>query len=210
MIRYAKGPAPARLTALTTTPNMTWDGLGTDDRQPIRDALIRDQAALCAYCQRRIGSAQMKIEHWFARHPDGADLQLTWSNMLGVCLGRSARDRHCDENRGNRALFLQPVDGLGPDPREHLRYTKHGDVESTSPNPRVADDIRILNLNAYALTRARREVYDAFLDRWQRAGYGAQELRKLDRECEIRPSTAGREHAEFLRFHVRKKLRRAG
>jgi predicted ATP-binding protein involved in virulence len=37
MICYPKGPPPARLTALTTTPGMTWDGLGAGDRGPIRE-----------------------------------------------------------------------------------------------------------------------------------------------------------------------------
>ena len=137
MIRYAKGSPPARLTALAATPGMTWAGLGAGDRDPIRTALVRDQGGLCAYCQRRItagedpttGRSQMKIEHWIPRAVS-ADHHLTWSNLLGVCMGVSQESadplpghhaHHCDASRGDRTLFLHPVEGQGPDPREHLQ-----------------------------------------------------------------------------------------
>jgi uncharacterized protein (TIGR02646 family) len=217
MIRFAKGPAPARLTALATTPTMTWAGLGAADRQPIREALIRDQGALCAYCQRRIraeadqttGVNRMRIEHWDARS-DSPNDQLRWGNMLGVCVGTAALERHCDTSRGNRVLFLHPVEASGPDPREHLRYTKAGVVEPVADNPHVAEDIRVLNLNAFALKRARREVYDALIERLRRRDFSVPELRKIERECAIRPGIDVREHAEVVRHYVVNKLRQRG
>jgi len=124
------------LTALAATPDMTWDGLGARDRSPIREALVRDQGGLCAYCQRRIeahedpvtGRSQMKIEHWIPR-AESAEHHFIWSNLIGVCLGTSgdvseaaarSTTSHCDASRGDK-LFLHPVQGRGPDPREHLR-----------------------------------------------------------------------------------------
>lgn len=232
MIRYTKGPAPRKLTTLAATPRIDWDGLGAADRAPIRAALVRDQGWLCAYCQRRItmdedaetGRSQMKIEHWLPRNPAGSDArtettdhQLLWSNLLGVCLGRSSdpgapsvRISHCDDSRGNAELFLHPVDGQGPNPRDHLRYTQGGVIEPIKPNPRVESDIRTLNLNAPQLQRGRREVLDAVRQRLDRAGYSLNELKKLADEHRISPGTTTPEHAEFVRYYVLKKLQSRG
>lgn len=232
MIRYTKGPSPRQLTALAATPRMDWDGLGAADRAPIRAALVRDQGWLCAYCQRRItsdedthtGRSQMKIEHWLPRNPASSDARtgttdhhFLWSNLLGVCLGVSSdpgspsvRISHCDTSRGNADLFLHPVDGQGPDPRDHLRYTQGGVVESIKPNPRVEADIRTLNLNAPQLQRGRREVLDAVRKRLEKAGYSLNELKKIADAHRISAGTTTPEHAEFVRYYVFKKLRSLG
>ena len=196
MICYVKG---ARLTALAATPGMTWDGLGAEDRRPIRLALVRDQGALCAYCQRRIeasddpatGRNQMTIEHWIPRSESAAH-HFTWSNLLGVCRGTSAAiagarsagpARHCDVSRGNRKLSLHPVKGQGLDPRDHLRYTKAGRIESAAGDERVEADIRTLNLNAWQLVRRSRD------------GAGRRvEASRADR-LRDRPATQARERA---------------
>jgi len=205
---------------------MTWAGLGAEDRDPIRAALVRDQGGLCAYCQRRIvtdedrttGLSQMKIEHWLPRS-DSADHHLTWSNLLGVCLGvsRESADapagrstHHCDTSRGDHALFLHPVQGQGPDPRDHLRYTKRGVVEAAKPNARVVADIGALNLNALRLVRAREAVFDAVWQRLHQAAFATSELRKIAHAHRIVAGTTTPEHAEFVRYHVLKKLRSRG
>jgi uncharacterized protein (TIGR02646 family) len=219
MICYEKGTAPPRLTALAATPNMAWDGLGAGDRRPIRAALVRDQAGLCAYCQRRIRAdddpstarSRMKIEHWIARS-ESSEHQFIWSNLLGVCLGISengsrGNSQHCDASRSNRKLFLHPVAGQGPDPRDHLRYTKNGRVEPADSDTRVAADIATLNLNAWQLVRAREVVLDAAWERLKRSGFAIGELRRLEQSLRVIPGTQLQEHAEFLRHHVCKKIR---
>lgn len=232
MIRYTKGPSPKQLTALASTPRMHWDGLGAADRAPIRAALARDQGWLCAYCQRRItadedaqtGRSQMKIEHWLPRNPAGSDARsgttghhYLWSNLLGVCLGVSSdpgspsvRISHCDTSKDNAELFLHPVDGQGPDPRDHLRYTPGGAVEPIKPNPRVEADIRTLNLNAPQLQRGRREVLDAVRKRLDQAGYSLSALKKMDHDHRISAGTLTPEYAESVRYYVLKKLRSRG
>ena len=225
MICYAKGPPPARLTALAATPGMTWAGLGADDRDPIRTALVRDQGGLCAYCQRRITAdedpatrrSQMKIEHWIPR-AGSADHHLTWSNLLGVCLGVSREPadrppdrmtRHCDTSRGDHKLFLHPVQGQGPDPREHLRYTQAGVMEAAKPDARVDGDISALNLNARHLVRARKEVLDELRRQLERAEFATSELRRIAHAHRI-SGTRVPEHPELVRYYVRKKLRSRG
>ncbi len=226
MIRYVKGPPPARLTTLTATPTMNWEGLGAADRDPIRASLVRDQGALCAYCQRRItadpkpesGLSQMKIEHWIPRSQPEAR-HLAWSHLLGVCHGASRdlaggrADRltvHCDTSRGNHKLFLHPVEGQGPDPTEHLRYTKRGVAEPTHADGRVADDIRVLNLNARQLVRGREAVFDAAWKRLERSKFAVGELRRMEQAHRIVAGVQAPEHSAFVRFHLLKKLRSLG
>jgi uncharacterized protein (TIGR02646 family) len=225
MIRYPKGRPPAQLTAQAATPGTTWDSLGSPERTPIREALVRDQAGLCAYCQHRIkadndpatGRPQMKIEHWLPR-ADFPEHHLTWSNLLGVCLGgahdgpepRGNHALHCDASRGNLPLFLHPVDGQGPDPREHLSYTKNGRVEPRQPDARIDADIRALNLNAVRLTRARKAVFDALWEHLKRSDFATSALRRLARDHRLTPGTQARDHSELVRYHVLKKLRQRG
>jgi uncharacterized protein (TIGR02646 family) len=229
MIRYVKGPPPPRLTELAATPDMTWDGLGAADRDPLRAALVRDQASLCAYCQRRIKAdrSRIKIEHWIARSAS-TEHHLTWSNLLGVCLGEAdaepsprsevhraptnRKELHCDTSRGDRALFLHPVQGQGPDPIAHLRYTKDGRVEAEAQDgqARVRADIETLNLNAWRLVRGRKAILDALWKRLTRAGFEVGQLRKQEQAHRVTAGTEAPEYAEFVRFHLRKKLRQLG
>jgi len=158
----------------------------------------------------------MKIEHWVPRS-ESDEHHFTWSHLLGVCLGGSdeaaggrprSQSHHCDASRGNRRLFLHPVQGQGADPREHLRYTKAGNVEAVEGDARVAADIGALNLNAWQLVRGREAVLDAAWRRLERGGFAIGELRRLEQDLRIAPGVQLREHAEFLRYHVCKKIRR--
>jgi len=151
MLRYQKGLEPEELKKMRSTPGSSYGSLGAIDRDAIRAALVRDQGALCAYCQRRIhaSSEAMEIEHWLSRSQH-SDQQLNWNNMLGVCKGISRvggrEQRHCDEIRGDRPLFLDPLEGSGPNPRGHLKYDAQGGVRSD--DPRAQQDIHVLNLDS--------------------------------------------------------------
>lgn len=232
MIRYKKGPPPAVLTTIAAArPRREWNDLGREDRDPIRAALVRDQGWLCAYCQSRIkpedfaaGTSQMKIEHWIPRNPDpdagieDTDHHFLWSNLLGVCPGVSAEwntavDRnihHCDTSRGNATLFLHPVEGRGPDPREHLQYSKDGEVASSVQNDVVDRDIEALNLNTAPLVRARQAAFFAAWNDLKRVNFAIGALRKLEQSLRITPGLRARPYAEFLRYHVRKKIHQQG
>jgi uncharacterized protein (TIGR02646 family) len=233
MLRYRKGPSPKNLSLLQASPGMVFDGLGAADRDPIRAALVRDQGALCAYCQRRIrsepdpstGLSPMKIEHWAAQTPGeaqppasaGAAYALQWTNLLGVCHGGApgvpgppddSSEQHCDVSRGNQPLFLHPVEGQGPDPRQHLSYTAGGNVRAK--DPRAAEDLRVLNLNAAKLTRAREDVYSQLSSQLRRRGFTVGELRRLHARHVVTPGVAAPAYAEFVRYHLERKLRAKG
>lgn len=226
MLRYSKGKEPACLAGWQATPQANWNSLGGAERGQIREALLRDQGALCAYCQRRIANDEkrMKIEHWEARSEGGGQLQ--WSNLLGVCPGNSRLEgdrrfpfeQHCDDSRGNRALYLHPVEGQGPDPGQYLRYTSNGQIYAGSApaapdlapeQQQAASDIEVLNLNARRLRAGREAVYDRLHDLLKKKDFSVSALR--EQQAKLRPGGAARpEHAEFALHHLRRWLRAKG
>lgn len=118
-----KGAEPAVLAHARRTVVMggavitgdDWPPAGPGVTQTIRDALLVEQAGLCAYCCGQIRTdaeghvpaadrahpqrGGMSIEHWLPRHgyPGDTPAQvvqcglhaLDWSNLLGVCVGVS-------------------------------------------------------------------------------------------------------------------------
>lgn len=163
------------------TPGASWDGFV--DKEPVREALARDQGRLCAYCEQRLPTP-FRIEHWHARASGGAEFG--WTNLLGVCNGNAGLGAlHCDAARGVVRLFLHPVEGRGrPDPREWLRWLGNGEVESDHPD--AARDIVTLCLNHPKLVRQRLEVLNALRSRREAGNGFAGMLRRLDIGDEFR------------------------
>lgn len=215
MLRYVKGAAPKCLTSLSAAPQASWGDVHGDQRDEIRAGLIRDQAGLCAYCQRRIRvEGTMKIEHWAARSRGGPHFQ--WTNLLGTCdgiapgapprkYGEPPEPRfHCDTERGNATLFLHPVVGQNHDPRIYLSYK--GDGRITTADDRAAQDLRSLNLNAAHLRRGRQAALDALKIRLDRIGWEPGTLAAELKAIKLKPGTLAPEHAEFLRYYLERWL----
>ncbi len=141
MISYVKGNAPRCLGLAAKEPDAVWDPAPPWlDKSEIREALVRDQRGLCAYCERRIKAEfhntkgkrpediynhdrSTKIEHWHAGGDGGPHFE--WRNLLGVCKGRFAEYERgpvrvvktCDTARRDATnLTLHPVRGRGKDP----------------------------------------------------------------------------------------------
>ncbi|MRG91944.1 retron system putative HNH endonuclease [Polyangium spumosum] len=216
MLRFAKGAAPKVLTGWQATPGADWESLSATHKDDVRDALLRDQGELCAYCQRRIPTKDgyVKVEHWHAQSAEEeAKGTLRWLDMLGVCLGDEAQEtgakegeRHCDTARGNKKLFLHPVAGRGPDPREHLRYTSEGEVlpSTGTSSARVQSDIDALNLNATRLKRARREIFDALRERLDKRKFTTAALNAEYKAAGIQPGVQSPTQCEVVRYHLRR------
>lgn len=66
MIWIQKKEEPPSLTQYKKQPFAYYDGY--KNKEELRQALLRDQGYLCAYCMRRIENNResMKIEHWKA------------------------------------------------------------------------------------------------------------------------------------------------
>jgi len=210
MLRYQKGPEPGSLEELRQTPGATWKhSVHGDQREDIRASLLNDQGAVCAYCQRRIENSNksMRIEHWLARSKN-AEQQFVWTNLLGVCLGTPKQEGdedepadgafHCDLSRKNHSLFLHPVEGFQTDPRDFLTYRADGHVGSG--DAKATHDIRILNLNASQLVRARKALWSDVEDDVISGRLTPLELANQLQDCQLRPGTPASEYVEVKRY----------
>ncbi|MCB9742227.1 MAG: hypothetical protein H6741_18710 [Alphaproteobacteria bacterium] len=152
--------------------------------QAVREALLRDQGWLCAYCMKRIRQEKlkraagaeerdtrlnMKVEHWFPRHPDTEDpveaamgqaLQLSWGNLLGCCKGgegRPAHLHHCDTAKKSHIIRLKPTDK----PEQLVYYGVDGELLSDDDAVQHELD-EVLRLNLDHLRLARRAALEAY------------------------------------------------
>jgi uncharacterized protein (TIGR02646 family) len=213
MLRYPKGAPPKVLTGWQGTPSADWDSLPAADKDKVRDAVLRDQGHLCAYCQRRIPTRdeRMKIEHWLAQ--SGGKDKLRWINLLGVCLGDERAEtgspkgeQHCDTARGDVSLFLHPVEGQGPSAVDRLAYTPEGEVRprDTPQKHKVQGDIGALNMNAARLRRARTVVYDEIKKRLDARGWTRKALLDEYRAACIEPGVRALPQCEVVRYYLRR------
>ena len=112
MIYIKKGAEPKSLKEYRSQPNETYEDFR--DKDDIREALLKEQGCLCAYCMSRISKDKMKIEHWISQKSeegDGEEKALDFHNMLGVCTGYMSsphEDQTCDTHRGNIKLEVDP------------------------------------------------------------------------------------------------------
>ncbi len=154
---------PASLKEKRSTPGASFDSCNKDD---IRNALLKEQGYICAYCMQRIsqnlneeGKTVTKIEHYQAQSSDNS-LQLNYMNMLGVCRGNEGEAKklqHCDTARGNQRLTVNPLDA---NCESLVKYETSGDIYSDNEN--VNHDLTaILKLNNQRLVEYRKEAIDA-------------------------------------------------
>lgn len=153
MIYIRRGREPVELTEYKVRPGACYAELPPETRKAIREQLLEEQGGLCAYCMKRlIGTYQVRIEHYQARHPEGVqpeeNRELDYNIMLGVCYGNSIEGGNpeqmtCDAHRGNRTLTVSP---FKPHSIEQIRYSVDGTI--LSDNPEIEQDLNdVLNLN---------------------------------------------------------------
>lgn len=170
MRNIAKAPEPRSLAAHRGQTNSTYNNYR--EKQELREALVREQRALCCYCLCRIVPVdlEMKIEHWRSQKRYPGD-QLIYTNLLGACKGGEKPnpddnpdderdvDRHCDTFKGDRDLSLNPaVD----DVESTISYLKDGRIRSRDAafNEELSS---VLNLNTYAMVNQRKAVINSLL-----------------------------------------------
>lgn len=144
MLYIKKGKEPESLTQYKKEKYAYYDGCNKVD---IRNALLRDQGSLCAYCMRRIEIDTMKIEHWLPQSRLDEQKRLDFSIMLGVCNGNQGNPSSmttCDTHRGNADLTVNPLDKTSMD---SIYYSSHdGKIFSTDEKTQM-DLHNTLNLN---------------------------------------------------------------
>ena len=167
MRSITKGAEPVSLTTHRQRPHSNYDNY--NDKDALREALVREQRGLCCYCMGRIYNdrASVKIEHWQCQSRYSCE-QLNYRNLLAACLGGDGqpnRFQHCDTKKGDLDLVWNPAN---PAHRieDRVRYDPDGCIRSNNPKFDI-ELCRVLNLNLPILKNNRRGIRDAILDWWK-------------------------------------------
>lgn len=183
-------PATVRDTRLATTTNLSTPqtaraAFNQCEKQAVRDRLVAEQHHLCAFCMRSIEPKarlsrpiSMKIAH---RTPIEVQpsLALTWSNMLGACLGGEKTPgfaRTCDTAQGNRPLSVDPTSPQSVSRISYESRPPRTGLFITSDDPALRAELGaevdasgdpvpgVLNLNGGDLPELRALAWKAFCD----------------------------------------------
>lgn len=164
MIKIDKQPTPPEWRTFCNTPGVRYEA-----KPFLREALLKEQGYICAYCMRSIPCAdgnskeRSRIDHILSRkkHPD---LQLDYNNMViccpGAIHGNDKNNFHCDKSKGEEDLNYTPFQQFTID---SIRYSTF-DGEIRSSIPKCEEELNhVLNLNNPLLKANRREVINAVI-----------------------------------------------
>ncbi|MBK8263188.1 MAG: TIGR02646 family protein [Nannocystis sp.] len=229
MWRIEKGPEPRCLAELRREIRRMEDEAGAPVKEPwkevkgaakevLRDALVRVQHGLCAYCGGRLVLTQMKIEHFIPQIADPARI-LDWDNLLGACSGRyrvgaGRAVTHCDSHRTQRGLLH--VHPAKTDPRLHFRVnvtSQRSDLGTIEPlTAEATPDLAELNLNASRLVENRAAVVRDLRARLQPLPPDKiSEFLRRRLEVATKPGVDGLPaYAHVAAEYIRRKLRQRG
>lgn len=212
MIYIQKGREPDSLTQYKKQKFAYFDGCNKND---IREALLKEQGYLCAYCMRRISRDTMKIEHWYPEELLETDLErLDYANMLGCCEGHMEggkfKDDICDTHKKSTTITLNPMDERTIEKISYKRAT--GEIYSTDQEiQKDLDETLNLNCNAFYLKENRKAMLSAVTDelgKFQTQGMWSRKLlQKILRHYKEADSNGRKkEYAGVAIWYIEKKL----
>jgi uncharacterized protein (TIGR02646 family) len=70
----------------------------------LKKYLLEEQNGLCAYCQQKININTSSVEHVFPQSLN-EELSTNYHNLVLVCSGTAAGEKHCDKARGNQFII---------------------------------------------------------------------------------------------------------
>jgi uncharacterized protein (TIGR02646 family) len=163
-----KRTPPPLLTKYAQTAGASFDDMDKNVKDQLKDALLDEQGWVCGYCEQRITSARMKVEHFCEQsicngENGGEDLRLIYGNLLAVCMGDAGLGRlHCDTSKAtfNSGAGL-PIE-VSPWNSAHMAAISYGSTGKVSSSiPRHDTEINtILNLNVNLLKEQRRRIFN--------------------------------------------------
>lgn len=170
MKQIVKLTEPHSLTQHRAKPHSSYSNLPIEAKDELRKNLLTEQGHICCYCMKRIskknnidGSVNynMKIEH-YACQDDFQNLQLTYYNLLGACMGNEGKPKKlqtCDTKKGNLPLTINPVSS-NPNCEILFKYTADGEISSIENDVEINRQINdVLNLNMQTLKDNRKQIY---------------------------------------------------
>ncbi len=150
---------PIELTAWKKThPQGRYQNLddseqGKSTRQAIRQAAIKEQYGLCAYCCKQINESNSNNEHLVSQRAD-SNRTLDFANIVASC----TTPKRCNQERGSQELLLTP---LMAECESELRFYLSGKVEGTTD--RASKAIGILGLDTRAAREERKGLVDSLI-----------------------------------------------
>lgn len=179
MRKIVKQKEPKEWTEYRLTPGVEYRPI-----PELRDALLKEQGYICAYCMRRIpvkdrnSNETTRIDHKLSRknHPE---LQLNYTNMAICCPGAIDNDFHCDKLKEENDITFDLSDDRF---FETISYSsKDGEIKSSDEEYNRQMN-RLLNLNHSLLKRNRlgtlRGVI-AMMNKENRKGWTAADIRRM-------------------------------
>lgn len=161
MRKIEKGAEPEALTEFKRkNPRAIYKDINDELRKSIREACVKEQFYLCAYCCKQITSSNLSSvnEHLKPRNTH-QNLSLEFNNLVASC----KTPKQCDAAHGSQELPLTP---LMPACETDLIFKLSGRVEGKTPA--AQETIKILNLGKNEtsnrkLVEQRKNFLDAFL-----------------------------------------------
>lgn len=162
MKRIDKGGEPGSLLVYRKqrgTPAPSYADLPAKVRLDLQAALLEAQRGLCCYCQGRLKTETMKIEHFMPQsaHPE---LELDWGNLWAACPGNPGppATQTCDTRKGNQVIELGP----GSAAADQVSFKDSGRLDHQDPD-RLREAEEVLGLNTPLLVRARKQAVQGMI-----------------------------------------------
>ena len=142
-----------------------WNRVPGQIRQAVHDSLIREQGALCCYCEARVARSNSHVEHFRPVEDYQLD-QLDYTNLLCSCVRDQIQGEtdHCGHRKGSwfdEELLITP---LAPGCEDRFRFTGDGQVFAAGDDEAAKTTIDRLGLNLPKLQALRAEAVDALAD----------------------------------------------
>lgn len=181
MIRIEKGKEPKEWTKHRLTPGAKYEA-----NDELRDALLKDQGYICAYCMRRIPTSDSgtsetsRIEHIVPQSTLTVKEAMDYSNMVICCPGAisgvAEKLAHCDRRKGEKPVSFSPFDSNFI---KTISYKQDGTIISS--NPAYDNDFNeVLNLNLPLLKLNRKRVKEEVIKQLGTKGvWKAVEIEKM-------------------------------
>lgn len=210
MILIKKTTEPASWTEHRLT-----EGAQYEATKDLRNALLRDQGYICAYCMRRIpvtdkGTGETtRIEHIYPQSGLSREEAMDFGNMVICCPGAMATtadgQTHCDRHKKETKISFSPLDANFI---STISYGADGTIRSSVRKYSEEMD-SVLNLNQSLLKLNRKAVWAKIIEI-----LGKKDWKKADIEKVLKTYTSRdkdgklKEYCGIAIYLITKRLRR--
>ena len=170
MKQIFKQPEPQKLTDWKDQSNADWqpayDDLRGEEKDAVKQSLLREQGYLCCYCERRLRDGDSHIEHFRPQNDPLCD-PLNYSNLLCSCQNKIPKGdpRHCGNLKNgwfDDRLLISP---LADSCEERFAYSGDGEIRAADPTDEATRiTIEKLGLGIPKLNDLRKKAIEPFLD----------------------------------------------